>query len=61
MTTLPDFAIEEILHIATTELVGSVDDIIHRRTLIGMTGRDRPEVRAEISLVLEAQTQRESA
>jgi glycerol-3-phosphate dehydrogenase len=61
MASVPDYAAEEILHIAATEMVGTIDDIIHRRTLIGMTGRDRPAVRAEIASLLEAQPERESA
>ncbi|QYZ69549.1 glycerol-3-phosphate dehydrogenase/oxidase [Neotabrizicola shimadae] len=61
LASLPDFAREEIRHIAATEKVGGIEDILHRRTLIGMTGRDRPEVRAEIAALLEAPPQRESA
>lgn len=61
LASLPDYAREEIRHIATTELVGTIEDIIFRRTLIGMTGRDRPAVRAEIASLLEAPPERESA
>lgn len=61
LATLPDYSREEIRHIAANEMVGAIDDIIHRRTLIGMTGRDRPAVRAEIASLLEAQPERESA
>lgn len=63
--TLPDFAVEEIRHIAATERVGGIDDIIHRRSLIGLTGRDSEAVRAEIATVIAtviaALPQRQSA
>lgn len=61
LSTLPDHAVQEIRHIAATERVGGLDDILHRRTLIALTGRDRPETRTEIAALLEAQPQRESA
>lgn len=61
LSSLPDHAREEIRHIAATELVGGIDDILYRRTLIGLTGRDRPEVRTEITALLEALPQCESA
>lgn len=61
LTSLSDFAREEIRHIATTEHVGGIEDILHRRTLIGMTGRDTPAVRAEIAALLDQRLQREMA
>lgn len=61
LASLPDYTREEIRHIATTELVGTIEDIIFRRTLIGITGQDRPAVRAEIASLLEAPPARESA
>lgn len=61
LASRPDHAREEIRHIAATELVGSLEDILHRRTLIGMTGGDTPALRAELSALLEAPPARESA
>jgi glycerol-3-phosphate dehydrogenase len=61
LATLPDFAREEIRHIATTERVGGIEDILHRRTLIGMTGRDTPAVRDEISALLDTERLRVTA
>lgn len=61
LTHAPDHAVEEIRHIAATEKVGGLDDIIHRRTLIGLLGGDRPALRAELSAVLEAPARRASA
>lgn len=52
LATLPDYAREELCHIARTEKVVTLDDLIQRRTLIAMTGRDRPETRAEIAALL---------
>ncbi len=52
LASLPDFAAEEIRHIARTERVGGIEDILFRRTLIGLTGRDTGAVRAEIAGLL---------
>ncbi len=49
LPSLGDFAAEEIRHIARTERVGHIDDIVFRRTLIGLTGRDTAAVRAEVA------------
>lgn len=61
LSSAPDHAREEIRHIAATERVGGLDDILHRRTLLALTGRDRPAVRAEIAALLEARPERASA
>lgn len=61
LSSVPDYAREEIRHIAATERVGALDDILHRRTLLALTGRDRPAVRAEIAALLEARPERASA
>lgn len=61
LSSAPDYAREEIRHIAATERVGGLDDILHRRTLLALTGRDRPAVRVEIAALLEACPQRASA
>ena len=52
LDSISDFAAEEIRHIARTERVTGVDDILFRRTLIGLTGRDTAPVRAEIAALL---------
>lgn len=52
LTSLGDFSAEELRYIARTERVSSLDDILFRRTLIGLTGRDTAEVRAEIESLL---------
>ncbi len=62
LTEAPDHSVEEIRHLAATEKVGGLDDIIHRRTLIGLLGGDSPALRAELASVLEgAPERRESA
>ena len=58
LATLPDYAAEELRHIARTEKVGALDDLIQRRTLIALSGRDRPEVRAEIGALVAPVPQR---
>lgn len=52
LDSLDDFAREEIGHIARTERVGDIEDILFRRTLIGLTGRDSAAVRAEIAALI---------
>lgn len=52
LDSLDDFAREEIRHIARTERVVGIDDLLFRRTLIGLTGRDTAAVRAEIAALL---------
>ncbi len=62
LTEAPDHSVEEIRHIAATEKVGGLDDILYRRTLIGLLGGDSPALRAELASVLEgAPERRESA
>ncbi len=52
LDSLEDFSAEEICHIERTERVGGIDDILFRRTLIGLTGRDTAPVRAEVADLL---------
>lgn len=52
MVSLPDFACEEIRQIAATEKVTSINDILRRRTLIALSGRETPQVHAEIAEIL---------
>ena len=52
LDSLEDFAREEIRHIVRTERVGGIEDILFRRTLIGLTGRDSAAVRAEIAALM---------
>ena len=47
--SLPDFATQEIRHIVRTERVQGIDDVLFRRSLIGLTGQDTAAVRAEIA------------
>ena len=62
LTEAPDHSVEEIRHLAATEKVGGLDDILYRRTLIGLLGGDSPALRAELASVLEgAPERRESA
>lgn len=52
LATLPDHTREEVIHLARSERVLTLDDLIQRRTLIALSGRDRPETRAEIADLL---------
>ena len=52
LSSLEDFSAEEIRHIARTERVVSIDDILFRRTLIGLTGQDSTAVRSEIAALM---------
>jgi glycerol-3-phosphate dehydrogenase len=61
LASAPDYARDEIRHIAATERVGGLEDILYRRTLLALTGWDRPAVRAEIAALLEARPERASA
>ncbi|MBE2276461.1 MAG: glycerol-3-phosphate dehydrogenase/oxidase [Rhodobacteraceae bacterium] len=61
LASLPDFAREEIVHIAETERVGGIEDLLRRRTLIALTGRDSPAVRAEIAAILTLRKTRQTA
>ncbi len=49
LATLPDYAREEIAHIARTERVGTLDDILRRRTSIELTGRAAADAVAELT------------
>jgi glycerol-3-phosphate dehydrogenase len=60
LTSLPDYGREEILYILTHEMVGSLIDLTHRRTLIALTGQDRPNVRDELAALM-AQARQTSA
>lgn len=56
MRGLPDHAREELLHLVATERVGSVDDLVRRRTGIALTGLATDEVLAEIAALLPPET-----
>lgn len=49
---LPGYAREELAHIVRTERVGSVDDLLRRRTLAALTGFDSPEARAVAAAIM---------
>ena len=48
LAALPEYAREEIVYLAETEMVGSVEDLLRRRTGITLTGHCSPEVVAEV-------------
>jgi glycerol-3-phosphate dehydrogenase len=48
LAALPDFAREEIAHLVRSERVGTMDDLVRRRTSISLSGRDSDAVRAEL-------------
>lgn len=48
----PDYTAEEILHICRTERVVTVDDILCRRTLISLTGRETAGLRESVGQLL---------
>lgn len=52
LTHAPDYAREEILHSVAHEYAKTLDDLILRRTLLGMTGQDGPALRAELADLL---------
>jgi glycerol-3-phosphate dehydrogenase len=52
LRSLPDYAREEIVHVARTERVGSIDDLVRRRTAIALTGRLGPAVLDELATLL---------
>ena len=48
----PDYSNEEIRHICQTERVNVVEDVLRRRTLISLTGRDSAEVQQAVQSIL---------
>ena len=50
----PGYAVQEIRHICRIERAMTVDDIVRRRTLISLTGRDTADVREHIRVILSA-------
>ena len=52
LATLPDHSREELRHLCLTERVGSLADLLCRRTLIGMTGRLSPDVVREVAALV---------
>ena len=54
MQGCPDYAVQEIRHICQFERAMTVDDIVRRRTLIALTGRDTADVREQIRIILSA-------
>lgn len=61
LSTLPDYSAEELRHIAASEKVGTLEDVIRRRTLIALSGQDTAMVRAEIERLLRPLPVRASA
>ena len=53
----PEYSQEEIRHICRTERVKTVEDVLRRRTLISLTGRDGAEVRQAVQAILQDCTQ----
>ena len=49
LTTAPEYSTDELRHLARTEQVVHLDDILQRRTSIAFVGRATPEVAAEIA------------
>jgi glycerol-3-phosphate dehydrogenase len=55
LATLPDHAREELAHLARTERVGTLDDLLRHRTAIALTGRATPAVIEEIAALMHAE------
>lgn len=51
LESLPDYSLREIEHICVEELVGSLADIVFRRTTIAITGRLTSQVLEEIAAI----------
>lgn len=51
LASLPDYSVREIEHICAEELVGSLADLVFRRTTVAITGRLTPEVLDEIAAI----------
>jgi glycerol-3-phosphate dehydrogenase len=49
LDTLPDYSTDELRHLARTEQVVHLDDILQRRTSIAFTGRVNAETAAEVA------------
>lgn len=49
LQTLPDYSTGELRHLARTEAVRHLDDLLLRRTSIAFTGHARPEVAREVA------------
>jgi len=52
LASLPTYAREEMIHLATTERVVTLDDLLRRRTTITLSGQDSPALRAELAALL---------
>jgi glycerol-3-phosphate dehydrogenase len=52
LSTLPAYAREELTHIAATEIVGSIEDLLRRRTGIALVGDAGPDVIDELRSLL---------
>jgi glycerol-3-phosphate dehydrogenase len=52
----PDLWVQ-VYHAIRQEWASTADDIIYRRTTLGLRGFDTPEIRERISIVLEAEAQ----
>jgi glycerol-3-phosphate dehydrogenase len=52
LVSLPDYAREELEHVARTERVGTLEDLVRRRTSITLTGRCSPAALEELERLL---------
>ena len=52
LESLPDYSVREIEHICAEELVGTLPDVVFRRTTIAIAGRLTPQVLEEIAAVV---------
>ena len=52
LATLPTYAREELLHLCRTERVGTLDDLLRRRTAISLSGQASPAALEELAGIL---------
>lgn len=52
LRSAPGWSREELAHLARTEKVGTLDDLLRRRTSIALSGRAEPETRREVRELL---------
>jgi glycerol-3-phosphate dehydrogenase len=57
LESLPDYSAEELLHLARTEKVVTVDDLLRRRTVVALSGRATAEAVAEVEAVVATMEQ----
>ncbi|NUQ37676.1 MAG: hypothetical protein HUU23_07715, partial [Caldilineales bacterium] len=49
LAAAPDFSRREIAYLVTHEMVGRLDDVLLRRTLLGMLGQTTPSLVVELA------------